>query len=127
MATAHALELTVLLYAVRMQSRRYVVLDSAFQLCVFFFNDRATTEIYPLSLHDALPIPPSSPPSGRRTCRTARRPGRRGAARRGSADRKSTRLNSSHVEISYAVFCLKKKKGTKIKHGTGNGVGGAEI
>src|SRR5437588_4889972 len=73
---------------------------------LFFFNDTATTEIYTLSLHDALPI-----------CR----PVKWGAARaRSSAtpgvsatavlDRKSTRLNSSHTVISYAVFCLKKKK-----------------
>src|SRR2546430_17159941 len=81
----------------------------------FFFNDTATTEIYTLSLHDALPI-------FCRLCiwlrlkkfsgflaRTLRR-------RAGSAgvpwplrDRKSTRLNSSHSQISYAVFCLKKK------------------
>src|ERR1035441_2580481 len=72
--------------------------------CFFFFNDTATTEIYTLSLHDALPIwwaatwfaapwrssfPAPEPPS---------------------LDRKSTRLNSSHLGISYAVFCLKKKK-----------------
>src|SRR6202012_6292694 len=69
----------------------------------FFFNDTATTEIYPLSLHDALPI-----------WRFARRTGsflaeiRRGG-RAGTRDRKSTRLNSSHTVISYAVFCLKKK------------------
>src|SRR5947207_11716201 len=75
----------------------------------FFFSDTATTEIYTLSLHDALPI-----------CRHAARAQRRrqdhdaevhhghgGAPRR---DRKSTRLNSSHTVISYAVFCLKKKK-----------------
>src|SRR6266700_7202262 len=67
----------------------------------FFFNDTATTEIYTLSLHDALPIscsarsPTSQCPPGTSSC-----PG----------DRKSTRLNSSHVKISYAVFCLKKKK-----------------
>src|SRR5476649_2908680 len=69
----------------------------------FFFNDTATTEIYTLSLHDALPI---SRPRGR----AARRAGwrRRLPARPG--DRKSTRLNSSHTVISYAVFCLKKKK-----------------
>src|SRR2546422_178503 len=90
----------------------------------FFFNDTATTEIYPLSLHDALPI-----------CQVqlARRDGTRRhvdedragkIARKGDAervrtqsrlaaakrDRKSTRLNSSHGYISYAVFCLKKKK-----------------
>src|SRR2546422_10133502 len=79
----------------------------------FFFNDTATTEIYTLSLHDALPISGS----GRRRCHTlaasgqARRAARRGGRRRGSlVDRKSTRLNSSHGYISYAVFCLKKKK-----------------
>src|SRR3712207_6968684 len=90
----------------------------------FFFNDTATTEIYTLSLHDALPIcpallavvprhrargrtgdaqdrvlhpPPQAPPA------PARPPP-------GMRDRKSTRLNSSHANISYAVFCLKKKK-----------------
>src|SRR3712207_8568348 len=98
----------------------------------FFFNDTATTEIYTLSLHDALPISTSArvggeagramvrdtcpPPCARRlnavrSCRlvdrskdkdTTRKPLRR--------DRKSTRLNSSHANISYAVFCLKKKK-----------------
>src|SRR5256885_7901843 len=82
----------------------------------FFFNDTATTEIYTLSLHDALPI---SPP-GRGACEVpAREPGREdadpGQCRRArqprvQPDRKSTRLNSSHLVISYAVFCLKKKK-----------------
>src|SRR2546422_5327768 len=94
----------------------------------FFFNDTATTEIYTLSLHDALPIS-----RGRRRGRLhpRSRPARRGIRRcwggratrahlaqsrshripaRGAADRKSTRLNSSHGYISYAVFCLKKKK-----------------
>src|SRR5258708_14799349 len=79
-------------------------------LVFFFFNDTATTEIYTLSLHDALPIfelLPSAP--------VQRDPGRffwrkfLGFARE-SQDRKSTRLNSSHQIISYAVFCLKKKK-----------------
>src|SRR6195952_5919819 len=73
-------------------------------LSFFFFNDTATTEIYTLSLHDALPI--SWRDRGHQTRSTtarlrARRPTRR--------DRKSTRLNSSHLGISYAVFCLKKK------------------
>src|SRR2546422_2013592 len=77
----------------------------------FFFNDTATTEIYTLSLHDALPIYSLATDPGLR---------RRGAARalladaerraRDVGDRKSTRLNSSHGYISYAVFCLKKKK-----------------
>src|SRR2546430_10599502 len=76
----------------------------------FFFNDTATTEIYPLSLHDALPI----------SNLVVRVPGRGEAPPlllQGHADvvttkgdRKSTRLNSSHSQISYAVFCLKKKK-----------------
>src|SRR2546430_10392251 len=105
----------------------------------FFFNDTATTEIYTLSLHDALPIycaktsfqPPSWP---------ARRRGLTFLHMNGSAalcgrcwsnpcgkesrntgnsfegDRKSTRLNSSHSQISYAVFCLKKKNYTRDHH-----------
>src|SRR2546430_9743400 len=88
---------------------------------IFFFNDTATTEIYTLSLHDALPICSSRARStprrfresagtarahGGRPRRAPRRRRRRGALPR---DRKSTRLNSSHSQISYAVFCLKKK------------------
>src|SRR5438270_6296914 len=81
----------------------------------FFFNDTPTTEIYTLSLHDALPIwAARRGPRGR-----ARGPhllvrGHRGGAHHRS-DRKSTRLNSSHSQISYAVFCLKKKKKKKRK------------
>src|SRR5687768_18423098 len=90
-------------------------------LLIFFFNDPATTEIYTLSLHDALPIsaPPARPP--RRACNSVRnRRGETRAAPRdvspsGRRDRKSTRLNSSHGYISYAVFCLKKKKKKKNK------------
>src|SRR2546429_2710418 len=99
-------------------------------LFFFFFNDTATTEIYTLSLHDALPISFSSDQGrlrrtddreqrgddlpraahhhpGRRVVRVARHedPGRHA-----NVDRKSTRLNSSHGYISYAVFCLKKNK-----------------
>src|SRR2546421_1383209 len=72
----------------------------------FFFNDTATTEIYTLSLHDALPI------STETGLRSARRRGLRLRSHRSPRrrDRKSTRLNSSHDQISYAVFCLKKKK-----------------
>src|SRR5689334_24944937 len=80
----------------------------------FFYNNTATTEIYTLSLHDALPIS-----RARRTTSSGSssadwppvytgRPGR-------ALDRKSTRLNSSHSSISYAVFCLKKKKKKKKK------------
>src|SRR2546426_12820773 len=98
-------------------------------LC-FFFNDTATTEIYTLSLHDALPISrPISRPRVVCLCRIAEASCRRFVAatpvirgvhyvtkrRSGmhtpdNGDRKSTRLNSSHLVISYAVFCLKKKK-----------------
>src|SRR2546430_11442117 len=84
----------------------------------FFFNDTATTEIYTLSLHDALPI------SHRRGARRdhGAQSGVLGAGAghvlhqlgghlaAAGGDRKSTRLNSSHSQISYAVFCLKKKK-----------------
>src|SRR5256885_11551777 len=73
----------------------------------FFFNDTATTEIYTLSLHDALPICLAGGGAGQRA-RALLHPG--GRADVGRGDRKSTRLNSSHLVISYAVFCLKKKK-----------------
>src|SRR5476649_3057952 len=76
-----------------------------FSCFFFFFNDTATTEIYTLSLHDALPISPSGH-------RARLRCSLRHSTFTG-ADRKSTRLNSSHTVISYAVFCLKKKKQIK--------------
>src|SRR5690349_24874755 len=85
----------------------------------FFFDDTATSEIYTLSLHDALPISQRLPHRHlerraaqlhrQRRCVAAPRQ-HLGAAGGAARDRKSTRLNSSHVEISYAVFCLKKKK-----------------
>src|SRR2546429_3293081 len=83
-------------------------------LFFFFFNDTATTEIYTLSLHDALPISHGSR-GDRKGVRLRNRGVRQETAReaRGDGraqDRKSTRLNSSHGYISYAVFCLKKKK-----------------
>src|SRR5256885_3547890 len=90
----------------------------------FFFNDTATTEIYTLSLHDALPIS-FGPLSGLADI-TQGRPGTEfpsvfnspfavstsNVLAPGEEDRKSTRLNSSHLVISYAVFCLKKKTQT---------------
>src|SRR2546430_11360681 len=76
----------------------------------FFFNDTATTEIYTLSLHDALPIWKglvfNFPPKKAITVAGMQWTG----ALISGIDRKSTRLNSSHSQISYAVFCLKKKK-----------------
>src|SRR3712207_7985666 len=87
---------------------------------LFFFNDTATTEIYTLSLHDALPISAALDSSDavgdsaytlEVSTRGIGRPLERPAHwRRNRGDRKSTRLNSSHANISYAVFCLKKKK-----------------
>src|SRR5260221_8156459 len=94
----------------------------------FFFNDTATTEIYTLSLHDALPI------SGRLHCDDDDEPRRQplcilsGICSRGHhcvLDRKSTRLNSSHTVISYAVFCLKKKiKYVLLQQGKGADLAG---
>src|SRR5215475_15095293 len=78
----------------------------------FFFNDTATTEIYTLSLHDALPTCGPGPGTPRRCCAWPRATGPR-TVEPCRSDRKSTRLNSSHVKISYAVFCLKKKKKKK--------------
>src|SRR3712207_8848037 len=94
----------------------------------FFFNDTATTEIYTLSLHDALPILAPGPEHLRLPREAAADLGvpcqvrvqaleRHGAIPRPivrpvDEDRKSTRLNSSHANISYAVFCLKKKTKT---------------
>src|SRR5687768_17900723 len=99
-------------------------------LVFFFFNDTATTEIYTLSLHDALPISePRAHLLDRLRALVAALlveprpaglvfgdPVLRVGARADLADRKSTRLNSSHGYISYAVFCLKKKKKIKRTH-----------
>src|SRR3712207_8626759 len=89
----------------------------------FFFNDTATTEIYTLSLHDALPISRSLALVCASTLAGLLQVQALSAQQSSgfpppryvhfSGDRKSTRLNSSHANISYAVFCLKKKK---IKH-----------
>src|SRR3712207_8325919 len=94
----------------------------------FFFNDTATTEIYTLSLHDALPICGVGVVQvvvaqllaldlarGRHAGATLG-----GGVERRPLDRKSTRLNSSHANISYAVFCLKKKKNNRISLTTTN-------
>src|SRR5436309_4971405 len=72
----------------------------------FFFNDTATTEIYTLSLHDALPIFLENDLATLLRTTEDRIEGAKAFLEK---DRKSTRLNSSHVKISYAVFCLKKK------------------
>src|SRR2546430_17680014 len=92
------------------------VLSSSF-FFFFFFNDTATTEIYTFSLHDALPISVDGPPRARlstvgvsQSAAARCSAGSQSAPPRGHRDRKSTRLNSSHSQISYAVFCLKKKK-----------------
>src|SRR3712207_7591351 len=98
-------------------------------LSFFFFNDTATTEIYTLSLHDALPICfPRCPAVGHRPTALRRCVHRRGDAGGRllrperpdalleTADRKSTRLNSSHANISYAVFCLKKEIRLIVEH-----------
>src|SRR3712207_7463382 len=80
---------------------------------IFFFNDTATTEIYTLSLHDALPICPDAEgvvDVRLQIVREVELQDEEAAARCQRLDRKSTRLNSSHANISYAVFCLKKKK-----------------
>src|SRR5207302_11415437 len=102
----------------------------------FFFSTTSTTQTYTLSLHDALPISADQradggvshqarsamsttlePPKAKELDITARGGATRSARSRTwrTRDRKSTRLNSSHVKISYAVFCLKKKKKTKKK------------
>src|SRR5438128_8485469 len=97
---------------------RIVSSSSFHEYSLFFVNDTATTEIYTLSLHDALPIFEAEPVQGHGQQRDRdllaggeqhvhlSRIGRV----RDAGDRKSTRLNSSHGSISYAVFCLKKKK-----------------
>src|SRR5689334_23980159 len=89
---------------------------------IYLFNDTATTKIYTLSLHDALPISRQAliASAGHRQERVsvhARENGGDGEAGRiEGEDRKSTRLNSSHSSISYAVFCLKKKRSIIINY-----------
>src|SRR2546430_11457652 len=103
------------------------MIATRYSFSFFFFNDTATTEIYTLSLHDALPISGDADPlahAPRELVRVlrleaaeasehdvlARAARARGTSCSLASDRKSTRLNSSHSQISYAVFCLKKKK-----------------
>src|SRR2546430_3920821 len=80
----------------------------------FFFNDTATTEIYTLSLHDALPICRTAQVAVALTDKEDDHAGPGEPHHPSARDRKSTRLNSSHSQISYAVFCLKKKKKKQI-------------
>src|SRR2546427_12751814 len=107
-------------------ARSFLYLTPLLFFYFFFFNDTATTEIYTLSLHDALPIcigiltvsdlgavGQRADTSGDAIVAWAGERGYEVVVRR---DRKSTRLNSSHSQISYAVFCLKKKK-KKKRHG----------
>src|SRR5438034_1533047 len=80
---------------------------------LFFLNDPAPTEIYTLSLHDALPISSATRPALPLTAASISTSAAASSSKPSRAvppDRKSTRLNSSHTVISYAVFCLKKKK-----------------
>src|SRR2546430_7383819 len=90
----------------------------------FFFNDTATTEIYTLSLHDALPISVLIHPCCAMTCTVPVLPAMSRPVTRAlppvPQDRKSTRLNSSHSQISYAVFCLKKKTKDIIENHVGD-------
>src|SRR2546430_7244411 len=95
-------------------------MDRTAPLFFFFFNDTATTEIYTLSLHDALPISFRRGSYSWRTTRSCIEP----SIGCFQVDRKSTRLNSSHSQISYAVFCLKKKKQSDLPHPTGEGNAG---
>src|SRR5690349_22000117 len=93
-----------------------------FSSFLFLFTDPATTEIYTLSLHDALPILLAQPEPGLPVAAAVvEHPlGDRAFVEEqvqvAEQDRKSTRLNSSHVEISYAVFCLKKKSKDQHRH-----------
>src|SRR5205814_10212139 len=104
----------------------------AYYTFTFFFNDPATPHIYTLSLHDALPIsclaanrtptaeandaPTAKPKSFVRTTGTPIAAAAISSSRIAFQDRKSTRLNSSHLGISYAVFCLKKKNERNNEH-----------
>src|SRR2546427_8471129 len=108
----------------------YVTLPTPSIFFSFFFNDTATTEIYTLSLHDALPISyviiTHALPAGTNMAMKKRKPAAGGSClthgtlkvprQKACVDRKSTRLNSSHSQISYAVFCLKKKKKEQYKY-----------
>src|SRR5690606_41662681 len=104
----------------------FILCTHYYPLCLFlsFSTDTATTELYTLSLHDALPIYRSAlrladilcarypDPASNCQRQHGHNPGHLLHPYSGWGDRKSTRLNSSHVKISYAVFCLKKKKKT---------------
>src|SRR6266536_5641671 len=98
-------------------------------VCFFFFNDTATTEIYTLSLHDALPISRLTASSMVETSSPDMRSNSK-SMRPAPGDRKSTRLNSSHEWNSYDVFCLKKKMNAERDHipevAVGNGKSGQQ-
>src|SRR5205814_9492749 len=105
----------------------FVVVDLAVDTVCSFFNEAAPAAVSTLSLHDALPISGRSAwraggarPGPERRAPRARDPRSARRARGGRADRKSTRLNSSHLGISYAVFCLKKKKKKKNRKNNKN-------
>src|SRR5947209_16196194 len=94
----------------------FCIVRSFLYFFFFFFNDTATTEIYTLSLHDALPILTSGSSGNRQSTIVDRQSSILAKPLHDQRlDRKSTRLNSSHANISYAVFCLKKKKKNKQK------------
>src|SRR2546430_17099126 len=95
-------------YILRLHHHHYTPLLP--RVLFFFFNDTATTEIYPLSLHDALPISSGAPRTRASSLSSISAPTAPRSTAGRCRDRKSTRLNSSHSQISYAVFCLKKKR-----------------
>src|SRR5438477_12544280 len=88
----------------------YVCISISQSYCYFYFNNPATTKIYTLSLHDALPILDADSVLQRDSLMLIVEPLLEDPTVVACGDRKSTRLNSSHMSISYAVFCLKKKK-----------------
>src|SRR6516162_11416192 len=93
---------------IRFYAQKFSSKNTIFYFHFFFFNETATTEIYTLSLHDALPICPHWDQGTKEVLKYK-------DIIVAGPDRKSTRLNSSHLVISYAVFCLKKKTKTNAR------------